>query len=348
MFRRWLTRYKRVPLFQTPSRFISIKMTTPLRELYPPIDTYDEGTLKVSDVHTISYEQSGNPEGKPVVVLHGGPGGGCDAFYRQFFDAKKYRIILFDQRGSGKSTPSACLEDNTTWHLVEDIELLRKKLNIDKWVVFGGSWGSTLALSYANKHVDRVKALVLRGIFTLRRKELTWFYQEGASFLFPEAFEKYMAPIPEVERFDLMSAYYRRLTNDKDRDTQIKCAKAWTTWEMTTSRLHVDQKTIERGENEDFALKFARIECHYFVNGGFFDYEGQLIAEAKDVLEKNKIPGVIVQGRYDVVCPAISAYDLHKQWPTAEYYVIADAGHSCKESGIIDELIKATDKFADL
>jgi proline iminopeptidase len=233
--------------------------------------------------------------------------------------------------------------------LVQDIETLREKLGIDKWVVFGGSWGSTLALAYAEKHVQRVKALILRGIFTLRRKELLWFYQEGASFMFPDAWEKYLAPIPLVERHDLMSAYYRRLTNDKDRETQLKCARAWAVWEMETSRLFVDPKNVARATEDDgFSLRFARIECHYFVHGGFFEYDGELIDRARDILEANKIPGVIIQGRYDVVCPAYSAWDLHKQWPTSELEIIPDAGHSCKEEGIIDGLVRACEKFQDL
>jgi len=300
--------------------------------------------LKVSDIHELHYEESGNPDGKPVVFLHGGPGGGLTAFYRQFFDPVAYRVVLFDQRGAGKSTPFACLEENTTWHLVEDIEKIRTHLGIDKWVVFGGSWGSTLALAYAETYPDRVKALVLRGIFTLRRKELLWFYQEGASFVYPDAWEKYLAPIPEVERHDMMSAYYRRLTGT-DEDEKLKCARAWTTWEMTTSALHVNPESIEKGEDPKFALAFSRIECHYFVHGGWFKSEGQLINDAH--ILKN-IPGVIVQGRYDMVCPAISAWDLKKNWPAADLHIIPDAGHSAKEPGIVSALVEACDKFRDL
>jgi len=314
------------------------------RQLYPPISPYDEGTLQVSDLHTLSYEQSGNPTGKPVVVLHGGPGGGCDGWYRQFFDPVKYRIVLFDQRGSGNSKPHASLEHNTTWDLVEDIEKLRKHLKIETWVVFGGSWGSTLALAYAETHPGPVKALVLRGIFTLRRKELLFFYQEGASFLFPDAWDDFVAPIPEPERFDLMSAYHRRLTGP-DEDLKAHCAKSWTTWEMATSRLYIDPEYIKRGADDEFAVAFARIEAHYFVNAGFFKYDGQLIREADKIAH---IPGVIVQGRYDVVCPALTAWDLHKAWPKAELHIIPDAGHSMKEEGILSELVKACDKYADL
>jgi proline iminopeptidase len=319
-----------------------------LRTLYDPFEPYDEGMLKVSDIHTLHYEQSGNPNGKPAIVLHGGPGGGCEPYYRQYFDKNVYRIVMFDQRGAGKSTPPACLEENTTWHLVEDIETLRKKLNIESWVVFGGSWGSTLALAYAEKYPERVKALVLRGIFTLRRKELTWFYQEGASFVYPDAWERYLAPIPIVERYDLMSAYHRRLTNDNDRETQLKCATAWSVWEMETARLYVDPQNIARAADDaGFALRFARIECHYFVNGGFFEEDGQLINRA-NILEEKKIPGVIAQGRYDMVCPMYSAWDLKKSWPSVELEIIPDAGHSGKEPGIIDTLVRGTDKFRDL
>jgi len=250
--------------------------------------------------------------------------------------------VLFDQRGSGKSTPYSCLDHNTTWDLVEDIEKLRKHLKIERWVVFGGSWGSTLALAYAQKHPQPVKALILRGIFALRRKELLWFYQEGASFLFPDAWEKFLEPIPVVERGDLMSAYHRRLTGP-DPQIRKKCAESWTIWEMATSRLYLEPELLQRGV--DIADAFARIESHYFVNGGFFEYDGQLIEEATKVAH---IPTVIVQGRYDVVCPAYTAWDLHKKMPKAKLIMIPDAGHSAKEVGIVDELVKATDKFAEV
>jgi proline iminopeptidase len=321
-----------------------MQSSTSLRELYPPIEPYDTGRLKVSDIHELYYEQCGNPQGKPAVVLHGGPGGGIAPFYRQFFDPTVYRVILFDQRGAGQSTPFACLEDNTTWHLVEDIEKIRKHLDVDKWVVFGGSWGAGLGIAYAEKYPDRVKALVLRGIFTLRREELLWFYQEGASFIFPDAWEKYLAPIPEVERGDLMSAYYRRLTGS-DPKVQLECAKAWTTWEMSTSRLYIDPATVERGEDDKFALAFARIESHYFVHGGFFEYEGQLIKEAHKIAH---IPATIAQGRYDMVCPMRTAWDLHKVWPSAELVIIPDAGHSAKEPGIIRTLVSGCEKYRHL
>eukprot|EP01117_Protostelium_nocturnum_P004045 TRINITY_DN15319_c0_g1_i1.p1 TRINITY_DN15319_c0_g1~~TRINITY_DN15319_c0_g1_i1.p1 ORF type:complete len:369 (-),score=130.67 TRINITY_DN15319_c0_g1_i1:118-1224(-) len=315
-------------------------------KMYPPIEPFQSGHLKVSDIHSIYYEQCGNPDGNPIVFLHGGPGGGINAEQRCLFDPKAYRIVLFDQRGAGKSTPHACLDQNTTWDLVEDTERIRKHLNIEKWVVFGGSWGSTLALAYAETHTDRVKALILRGIFTLRRKELLWFYQQGggADFLFPEAFEAYIAPIPLVERGDVISAYHRRLTGN-DEAEKLKCAKAWTTWEMATSRLIVDPANLAKGEEDHFALQFARIENHYFVNGGFFEEDGQLLRDAHKIAN---IPGVIVQGRYDVVCPATTAWDLHKAWPKADLFIVPDAGHSVKESGILNRLLEYCEKYKDL
>jgi len=314
------------------------------RSLYPPIEPYNTGKLKVGDIHEIYYEQSGNPDGKPALVLHGGPGAGSDPSYRSLFDPSVYRVIQFDQRGCGQSTPHASLEENTTWHLVEDIERIRNLLKIEKWVVLGGSWGSTLALAYAQKYPARVKALILRGIFTLKREELNWFYQEGASFCFPDAFEKYLEPIPKVERGHMMSAYYRRLTGSDEKE-KVRCAKAWSLWEMTTSRLFVDQKNLDKAEKDDFAVPFARIECHYFVNGGFMEYDGQLIQEATKLAN---IPGVIVHGRYDMVCPLKTAWDLQKVWTAAELNIIPDAGHSWKETGTLDILIRSTDKFRDL
>jgi len=314
------------------------------RVLYPPIEPYHSDFLKVSDVHNIYYEQSGNPEGKPVIFLHGGPGGGTAPFYRQYFDPKAYRIVLFDQRGSGKSTPFACLEQNTTWDLVADIEKLRELLKIDKWVVFGGSWGSTLALAYAQKHPERVKGLILRGIFLLRPSELEFFYQEGASWIFPDAFDKFVEPIPEVERHNLIAAYHRRLTGTNEEE-KLRCARAWTTWEMTTSRLYVDAEGVAKGEDDKFALAFARIENHYFVNGSWFNKETQLLDDAHKLA---KIPGVIVQGRYDMVCPAKSAWDLHKAWPQSQLVIVPDAGHSVKEPGIVSALVEACDRFREL
>ncbi len=313
-----------------------------LRPLYPAIEPYDHGMLPVGELHTLYYEQSGNPEGKPVVFLHGGPGGASDPRQRRFFDPARYRIILFDQRGCGKSTPHACLEDNTTWELVADIERLRLHLGVERWQVFGGSWGSTLALAYAEEHPSVVTELVLRGIFLLRPKELTWFYQEGASRLFPEAFEHFLAPIPKAERGDLMQAYYRRLTSE-DHAVRQRAARAWSVWESSTSFLLVDAEHIEHSAEDAFSLAFARIECHYFVNQGFFEQPDQLITRAARL---KQIPAVIIQGRYDVVCPAETAWELHRAWPEAALHIVPDAGHSAFEPGITDRLIRATDRFA--
>jgi len=312
-----------------------------LRQLYPEIEPYDHGHLAVDGQHQIYYEQCGNPDGKPVVFVHGGPGGGAGEEYRRFFDPQVYRIVLFDQRGCGRSKPYASLQDNTTWHLVADIEKIRERLGVERWQVFGGSWGSTLALSYAQRHPERVTELVLRGIFMLRRKELLWFYQEGASNIFPDAWERYLAPIPAVERGDLMSAYYRRLTSD-DEQTRVEAARAWSIWEGTTSLLYRDEKKIAETGADEFAVAFARIECHYFVNGGFFEAEDQLL---RDVDRIRHIPTVVVQGRYDVVCPARSAWDLQRAWPESELIVVEDAGHSAFEPGIRSALLDATDRF---
>ena len=312
------------------------------RQLYPEIEPYETGRLPVGDGHELYFEQCGNPDGKPVVFLHGGPGAGCNAKARRFFNPEKYRIVLFDQRGCGRSTPHASLIANTTWHLVADIERLRKHLTIDRWQVFGGSWGSTLALAYAQTHPEQVSQLVLRGIFMLRRWELEWFYQSGADAIFPDAWDDYLAAIPEVERGDLMSAYHRRLTS-ADLEVQLEAAKAWSVWEARTSFLYQDPNHVESSAADKFALAFARIECHYFVNGGFFDRDDQLLANAYRL---KGIPAVIVQGRYDVVCPLRSAWDLHQAWPEADLRIVADAGHSALEAGNVHELICATDRFA--
>jgi proline iminopeptidase len=311
------------------------------RSFYPEIEPFRSGRLRVSDLHEVYYEESGNPRGRPAVFVHGGPGGGTDAKQRQFFDPEAYRIILFDQRGCGQSTPYASLEDNTTWHLVGDMERLREHLDIERWQVFGGSWGSTLALAYAESHPDRVSELVLRGIFMLRKKELDWFYQEGASAIFPDAWEGYLEAIPEAERSDLMRAYYDRLT-DPDPVVQRAAARAWSTWEASTSFLFQNRDYVVRAGEDEFAVAFARIECHYFVNRGFFARESQLL---DDVDKIRGIPAVIVQGRYDVVCPMMSAWDLHRAWPEADFRVVADAGHSAYEPGIVHELVSATDGF---
>ena len=311
------------------------------RTFYPEIEPFESGMLPVSDVHTIYYEQSGNPQGKPVVFVHGGPGGGTDAKQRRFFDPAHYRIILFDQRGCGRSTPHASLHDNTTWHLVSDMERVREHLGIERWQVFGGSWGSTLALAYAQKHPDRTTELVLRGIFMLRAKELHWFYQDGASAIFPDAWEGYLAAIPEEEHEDLMRAYYRRLTAD-DPSVRLAAAKAWSVWEASTSFLLPSRDYVSHAGEDAFATAFARIECHYFVNGGFFDHPEQLL---RDVDKIRNIPAVIVQGRYDVVCPMMSAWELHRAWPQSQLHIIHDAGHSAYEPGIVDALVAATDQF---
>ncbi len=312
-----------------------------MRELFPAIEPYDQGMLPVSPVHTLYYEQCGNPEGQPVVFLHGGPGGGIMPDYRRFFDPAAYRIILFDQRGSGNSTPHAGLEDNTTWHLVEDIETLREHCGVETWHVFGGSWGSTLALAYAETHPERVRSLTLRGIFLCRPEEIRWFYQEGTSYLFPDVWEEYEKVIPPEERGDFVSAYYRRLTGD-DEVAKLDAARAWSVWEGSTSKLLFDYAMIEKFEDPAFALAFARIECHYFMNNAFFPNENYLI---ENIGKIRHIPASIVQGRYDVVCPMTSAWELHRAWPEADFRVIPDAGHSATEPGIVDALVEATERF---
>lgn len=316
-------------------------MTTPRRTLYPTIEAHHSGWLRVSDLHEIYYEESGNPNGKPVLFVHGGPGGGCDPKMRRFFDPKAYRIILFDQRGCGKSRPHAELVDNTTWYLVADMEALRAHLGIERWQIFGGSWGSTLALAYAQSHPERVTELVLRGIFMLRQKELRWFYQEGTSFIFPDAWEHYLAPIPREERGDMIAAYYKRLTS-LDVAIRLQAARAWSIWEAATSFLTQDPLHIARAGEDSFAEAFARIECHYFVHKGFFTSDDQLLA---GVARIRHIPAMIVQGRYDVVCPMVSAWELHRAWPEAQLHIVPDAGHSSMEAGIIDQLVRATDQF---
>ena len=313
-----------------------------MREFYPEIAPYHSEHLKVSDLHSIYLEQSGNPLGKPVVFVHGGPGGGVDPSMRRFFDPKVWRIVLFDQRGCGKSLPFSELKDNTTWDLVADMEKIRNHLKIEQWTVFGGSWGSTLALCYAISHVERVEGLILRGIFLLRKKEIDWFYQEGASYLFPDVWAKYLEPIPLEERGDLVSAFYRRLTSD-DKNVRSAAAKAWSIWEGSTSKLIMDPKFIERFAGDEFADAFARIECHYFVNKGFFSEDGWILKNAEKL---RHIPTWIVQGRYDVVCPAASAYELKQELPDAKLIIVPDAGHSASEPGIRSELIAATDYFA--
>ncbi|HYJ85484.1 MAG TPA: prolyl aminopeptidase [Pyrinomonadaceae bacterium] len=312
-----------------------------MKTLYPATEPFDTGRLEVSPIHELYYEQVGNPNGKPAVFLHGGPGGGLTLDYRRYFDPAVYRVVLFDQRGSGQSTPHASLEENTTWHLVADIERLREHLGIDRWLVFGGSWGSTLSLAYAETHPERVTELVLRGIFLCRPKEIRWFYQGGANWLFADVWEEYLNVIPEAERGDMMSAYYRRLTGN-DEKAKVEAARAWSIWEGSTSKLFFDHHSIERFADTEFALAFARIECHYFMNNCFFDTDNYLV---ENVGKIRHIPGVIVQGRYDVVCPMTSAWDLHRAWPEADLQIIPDAGHSISEPGIISALVNATDGF---
>ena len=309
--------------------------------LYPDIEPFDTGTLQVDARHRLYYEQCGNPKGKPVVLLHGGPGAGCGPKMRRFHDPKHYRIVLFDQRGAGRSTPHADLVDNTTHALVADIEALRTHLGIERWQVFGGSWGSTLALAYAETHPDRVTELVLRGIFMLRRWELEWFYQEGASRLFPDAWQQYLAGIPAVEHGDLISAYHRRLTHE-DPAVRLAAARRWSVWEAATSFLRQDPDFMSGHEEEAFALAFARIESHYFVNGGFFEHDDQLLRDAHRI---RHIPGTIVHGRYDVVCPVQNAWDLKKAWPEATLHIAPTSGHSAFEPEIASLLVDATNAY---
>jgi len=315
-----------------------------MKQLYPKIEPYNQFDLKVSDLHTIHVEESGNINGKPVIFLHGGPGGGIEPVYRQYFDPEKWRIIVFDQRGCGQSTPHAELQENTTWDLIADIEKIRQYLEIDKWVVFGGSWGSTLSLSYAITHPDRCKALVLRGIFMIRKKEINWFYQDGTSNIYPDAWEHYLRPIPEDERHDLVAAYYKRLTSNDD-SVRIEAAKAWSIWEASTSKLIQSEESIHAFEDAKVAEAFARIECHYFTNRGFFDTDEWLLENVDKI---RHIPAVIVQGRYDVVCPMVSAWELHRAFPEADFEIVQDAGHSMTEKGIAAKLVEYTDKFSEL
>jgi len=311
------------------------------RTFYPEIEPYRRGELEVGDGHTLYFEESGNPSGKPVVFLHGGPGGGTEPKHRRFFDPAAYRIVLFDQRGCGKSRPHASLEANTTWDLVADAERLREHLGIDTWTLFGGSWGSTLALAYAETHPDAVTELVLRGVFTLRRHELEWFYEGGASAVFPDLWEDFIAPIPVLERSRMIEAYHRRL-NDPDPAVHVPAAVAWSRWEAATLTLRPDEALVAAMTEPAAATAFARIENHFFVHGGWFRDE-QLIADAGAL---RGIPAVIVQGRYDMCTPIMTAWDLHRAWPEAELVVVDDAGHSASEPGIAAALVAATDRFA--
>ncbi len=308
--------------------------------LYPPLEPYETFALDVGDGHRVHVELCGNPEGQPALFVHGGPGGGTDPSQRRYWDPRAYHIVLFDQRGCGKSTPYASLEANTTSHLVDDMERIRTHLGLERWQLFGGSWGSTLALAYAEAHPERVTELLLRGIFLVRAEEVRWYYQEGASRIFPEAWEAFLAPIPDAERDDLVRAYHARLTSPDDA-MRLEAAKAWSVWEGSTSRLQVDRALVEKSADPRFAEAFARIECHYFVHGGFIE-DGQLLRDAHRLAG---IPGVIVQGRYDVVCPPKSAWELAKAWPDAVLEMIEDAGHSALEPGTARALVEATKRF---
>lgn len=304
---------------------------------YPAIKPYVTHSLQVDALHTLHVEECGNPDGLPVVFVHGGPGAGCEPWHRRFFDPEVYRVVLFDQRGCGRSTPHAELRDNTTQHLVADMERIRAHLGVERWVVFGGSWGSTLGLVYAETHPERVLGLILRGIFLCRPEEIRWFYQEGASWLFPDYWEEYLRPIPEDERDDLVGAYYRRLTGE-DEIARMAAAKAWSRWEGKTSNLLPRKEVVDHFSEPYTALSLARIECHYFMNDTFLE-AGQILRDAQRLAD---IPGVIVHGRYDAVCPLKNAWDLHQAWPRAELRVIPDAGHSALEPGIVDALVRAT------
>ena len=312
-----------------------------LRTLYPPIEPYRSGRLDVGDGHELYWELCGNPEGQPVVFLHGGPGAGCSTDHRRQFDPERYNILLFDQRGSGRSTPHAGLEANTTWHLVDDIERLRAMLGVDTWLVYGGSWGSTLALAYAQAHPGRAAGLILRGIFLMQQPELDWLYQDGASRIFPDKWDAFLEPIPEAERHDMAAAYHRRLT-DPDPDVRMRAAKAWSGWEAETVTLLPNEKVVATHTSDDFAIAIARIENHYMVNRGWLE-DGQLLRDAPRLRD---IPGVIVQGRYDCCTPPAAAWALHKAWPEAVLHIVPDGGHMYDEPGVLDGLVRATDAFA--
>ncbi|RSZ33873.1 MULTISPECIES: prolyl aminopeptidase [unclassified Variovorax] len=314
---------------------------TELRQPYSPIEPYESGMLEVGDGHQIYYERAGTPGAKPAVFLHGGPGGGISPEHRRLFDPARYDLMLFDQRGCGRSQPHAGLEANTTWHLVADIERLRELAGVDRWLVFGGSWGSTLALAYAQKHPERVSELVLRGIYTVTRAELRWYYQFGVSEMFPDKWEKFIAPIPEAERGDMIAAYRKRLTGD-DPVVRAEAARAWSVWEAETITLLPSPAIAEAHADDHFALAFARLENHYFVHDAWLE-EGQLLRDAHRL---RGIPGVIVHGRYDMPCPARFAWALHKAWPGAEFHLVEGAGHAYSEPGILDRLLRATDGFA--
>jgi proline iminopeptidase, Neisseria-type subfamily len=326
----------------TPSPAVSASQHR--RGLFPENEPYAQGWLATGGPHEIFYEECGNPDGKPCVILHGGPGGAINPTMRRFFDPIKWRMALFDQRGCGRSRPNASLEDNTTWALIEDIERLREHLGVEKWCVFGGSWGSTLALAYAITHPERVESLILRGVFLLTERELRWFYQDGASMLFPDAWARFCAPIPESERGDMMAAYHKRLTHP-DRAIQAEAAAAWSQWEGDTISIRGPEARPSKFNEIDFAIAFARIECHFFVNGGFFPSKNWILENLDRIRD---IPGWIIQGRFDVVTPMESAWKLKAGWPEARLEVVWDAGHASTEPGIVDGLVRATDQALKL
>jgi proline iminopeptidase len=308
--------------------------------LYPPIDPFDQRMLDVGDGHKIYLEQSGNPDGLPVVVFHGGPGGGCSPAMRRYFDPKVYRIILFDQRGCGRSQPHASVRENTTWHLVRDIELIRETLEISQWVVFGGSWGATLALVYAQAHPDQVLALILRGVFLATKAELDWFYGGGAGKFWPETWARFADLIPQDEQHDMIAAYHKRLFSG-DLQTEIKYARAWAQWENALASV---QSNGHGGEAPgEYARAFSRLENHYFTHAAFLDYDGQILDRIQRIAH---IPGVIVQGRYDMICPPENAWKLARAWPNAELKMVRNAGHALSEPGISAELVRAMDRLA--
>ncbi len=309
--------------------------------LFPEIQPYRTNYLKVSDIHELYIEEVGNPEGLPVVFLHGGPGGSISENHRRLFDPAYYRIILFDQRGAGKSKPHACLENNTTWDLVADLEIIRESLGIEKWLVFGGSWGSTLALAYSEAYPESVSGLILRGIFLCRPEEIHWFYQSGCHWLYPDRWESYLEPVPPEERHDMVKAYYRLLTSEEE-SIRLKAAKAWSGWEGSTCKLIPNPETISDFESDLKALAMARIECHYFINNCFFRKDNQLLS---DIDRIRHIPTWIVHGRYDVICPVKNAWDLHRAYPEAQLNIIPDAGHAYDEPGILKALIEATETY---
>jgi proline iminopeptidase len=307
--------------------------------LYPDIEPYARHRLAVDEPHELYLEESGNPDGIPVLVVHGGPGGGCEDYHRRFFDAERFRIILMDQRGAGRTTPLAELEGNSTDKLVKDMETIRQFLGIDRWLLFGGSWGSTLSLVYAETYPERVLGLVLRGIFLCRPRDIQWFYQEGASRVFPDYWQDFLAPIPEDERHDMVTAYYRRLTSANELE-QIQAAKAWSIWEGRCATLHPNPKVVEHFGHPHVAIALARIECHYFMNNAFLEPD-QIVRDAGRLAD---IPGVIVHGRYDMVCPLDNALALHRAWPEAELHIIRDAGHSASEPAIVDALLRGVEE----